>query len=243
MIKLCLVAVRYLKLLSLLFLLLVTLPGTANTQEPGDLRVITAIFPPYSYEENGEVKGVAVDLIKKMFLELGLTPEIEIYPWARALYTARNTPNSLLFSVSRSAEREASFKWIGTIFDFDVNIFKKAERSDIVIKGIEDLNHYSFAGLIGDIKAEYLKNLGVAVQEVALEISTVKMLDAGRIDLIASDRHAMNFRLSNLGLRQDDFVSVFKLHDLSKPLYLVSSMDTDDQFVETLRQALERVRP
>lgn len=231
-------SMKFLKALTLLGLLVGALPATAFSQDLSQLRVITSVFPPYSFEQNNEVKGVAVNVIRKAFGKLGISPEIEIYPWARAIHTLRQTPNAVLFSVARSQEREAMFKWAGTVIDFDVHIYRKSERNDIDIKRLEDLKPHSFAGLNNDIKTQFLKRLGVDMYDVALEENAIKMLHADRVDLVASDKQAMEFRIEDLGLKQQDFVSAFRLSSLSKPLYLAANKNVDDELVEQLRQAL-----
>ena len=232
----------FLKIFIILPLLLNALPGKADADEIGDTRIIASIFPPYSYEENGEIKGFAVEAIRKMFTQMKISPEIEIYPWARALSMVKNTPNSLLFSVARSDDREEMFKWLGTVIDFDVHIYRKANRSDIVINSLEDLRKYSFAGLKNDIKTGYLNKWGVDVDEEAKEEYTVRMLNAGRIDLIASDKNAMNFRLEKMGFDRKDFITVLELSQLSKPLYLVANPNTADRIVDEFRRAIESVK-
>lgn len=221
-----------------LMLLVCPVSGSVTAQEQSNLRVTTSNFPPYSYEEKGEVKGIAVGRIKEIFAKIGLSPDIKVYPWGRALYTVRNTPNTVLFSVARSPERELMFHWIGTVIDYNVHIYRRADRTDIHVDTLDDLKNYSFAGLQKDIKTEYLKKRGVDVYGVSLEENAIKMLNAERVNLIASDIHAMEYRLKELGLDKENFVSVLTLNELSKPLYLVANQKTDPAIVEKLRRAM-----
>ncbi len=221
---------------------LVLWSGAGLATELSDIRVISSVFPPYSYEEDGEVKGAAVVTVRKLLSKLGISPKIEIYPWARAFHIAKKTPNTMIFSVARNAEREPLFKWIGKIVDFDVHVFRKSDRHDISISNLDDLGNFMFAGLLKDVKTAYLKSKGVDLFEVRLEELAVKMLYQGRVDLMASDRQSMQYRAKKLGYRKDDFVSVIRLADLSKPLYLVINNSTDDHIVETVRRAFEGIR-
>ncbi len=214
-------------------------PNYVSATELKDIRVVASIFPPYSYDQNGRAEGVAVEVVRQTFAKLGLNPSIEVYPWARALRTAERTPNTLLFSVARTPERETWFKWIGTVIGFDVHIYKKSGRTDINIKTLEDLKGYTFAGLIRDVKTNYLTDLGAHVHEVSNEESAFRMLDLGRIDMVAADRHSAKFRMNKLGFKGGHFVSAYRLSNLSKPLYLVANINTDDQIIEQIRTALE----
>ncbi|MCW8916528.1 MAG: transporter substrate-binding domain-containing protein [Magnetovibrio sp.] len=233
------------KFVQILFLLLIVgiVPPKAFATELNNIRVITSTFPPYSYDVDGRAQGIAVEIIRKVFAKLKLSPSIEVYPWARAISTAKATPNSILFSVARTPERESMFEWVGTVIDFDVHIYKKANRMDIEVHEPEDLKRYTFAGLFKDVKTSYLKKLGAFVHEVPDEESTFKMLDLERVDLIASDKNAAKFRVEKLGLDQEGFISVYKIESLSKPLYLVAHRDMDPKIVEQLRDALQSLNP
>ena len=222
-----------------LLLVICALTKTVAAQEPENLRVTASIFPPYSFEENGVVKGVAVDRVKKALGSVGLFPDIELYPWARALYTVKHNPNTVLFSVARSPEREMMFRWIGPVIDFNVHVYRRADRTDIHVNHRAALKNYSFAGLQKDIKTSFLKKLGVDVYDVSLEEKAIKMLNAGRVDLIASDINAMEYRLKELGLEKEKFVSILPLNELSKPLYLVANRNTSPELIKKLRRALK----
>lgn len=229
-------------LVILLSLAWAALPQTAEAQSqaaPG-YQVIASVFPPYSFESANRAEGLTVDGVRALFREVGLTPDIEVYPWARAFKTAREKPGTLLFSVARTPEREAMFTWIGPVMDFDVWLYRKAERTDIAVEILSDLRHYSFAGLIDDVKTTFLENRGAHVTEVRSEDLAIKMLAAGRIDMIASDKSAMRFRLATLGFEARDYVPVIRLAALSRPLYLVAHPKTDPHLVDRLRAALAR---
>lgn len=218
-------------------------PVLAQDVDLNSVRVIASHFPPYSFDQNRRARGIAVDVVRRAFERLGLNPSIEIYPWARALQMVESTPNTVLFSMARTTERESAFKWIGTVIDFDVRLYKKASRTDIVINDPQDLKVYTFAGLLQDVKTDYLQNLGAYVHEVSNEENAFKMLNLGRIDLVASDKNAAEYRLDNLGLSKQDFVPVYRLANLSKPLYLVANIETDDRIVNALRSALQELAP
>jgi polar amino acid transport system substrate-binding protein len=48
-------------------------------------RFVTLDYPPYEYEENGQVKGIAADIIRETFKQMGKEVTIEVYPWARSI--------------------------------------------------------------------------------------------------------------------------------------------------------------
>ncbi len=52
-------------------------------KEHSVLRVAGELFPPYLFLENGEVKGIDVDIAKIIFSRLGVEIKIEVLPWKR----------------------------------------------------------------------------------------------------------------------------------------------------------------
>jgi len=220
------------------FLLLIS--GAVSAGELDKVRVVTSIFPPFSYSENGEAKGVAVDQARLMFAELGISPKIEVYPWARAYTIAEREPNVLIFSMGRNAKREPLFKWLGEITGFDVHIYRSRARPDLSISALADLKKHTVLGLIKDIKADYLRAHDIKVSEVRSEDLAVKMLLAGRADLMASDRNAMNYRLKNMGMEPGALEPVYHIKELSNPLYAAFSINTDDAIVARFKAALEK---
>ncbi len=71
-----------LKILALMSVILFSFssPNFAET-----LELVTLQYPPYEYEENGEVKGLAVEIVKEVFKRLDQPISIKVYPWARSL--------------------------------------------------------------------------------------------------------------------------------------------------------------
>ena len=222
------------------FLLLLLTYSVGHAGEFDKIRVVTSVFPPFSYSENGVVKGVAVDQARRMFAELGFDPKIEIYPWARTYTIAEREPNVLIFSMGRNAQRESQFKWVGEITGFDVHIYRAGHRSALQLSSLEDAKDYKVLGLIKDIKSDYLRSQGVDVLDVRSEELGIKMILAGRADLMTSDRNAMNYRLKKMGLDPRAVEPIFPLRELSKPLYAAFSKDTDDSIVERFRDALAK---
>ena len=86
-------------------------------QDASTLTYMTEEYPPYQYKEAGTLKGLSVDLLKLMWAKMGVPEQaIAVYPWARGYNLIQNHPNSVLFSMIRTPEREQMFKWVGPIF-------------------------------------------------------------------------------------------------------------------------------
>ncbi|MBU2280226.1 MAG: transporter substrate-binding domain-containing protein, partial [Gammaproteobacteria bacterium] len=90
-----------------------TLPLSAE-----NLRVVLEVSPPHQTYENGKVAGLTTAVVEQMLQQAGLTPQYEVYPWARAFRLAAGTPNVMIYNIARTPEREAQFEWIGKVASY-----------------------------------------------------------------------------------------------------------------------------
>ena len=70
-------------------------------------RFVTLDYPPYEYEENGQVKGMAVEIIREIFRQMGKEVTIEVYPWARSIEMFQDGEADGIFTFFKTPEREA----------------------------------------------------------------------------------------------------------------------------------------
>ena len=166
-----------------------------------------------------------------------LTAVIEIYPWARAYRAARATPDALLYPVARTPEREDEFIWLGELVDYDVRLWRLADRRDIVLTSLADANGFSFGGLPDDAKTGYLQEQGMRVSLQSNENILLTMLINGRIDLMPADRVSFLARLRRDGLDPANFAAAMALPAVSRPLYLAISRGADPDLVARLAAA------
>lgn len=203
------------------------------------LRIVSSEFPPYSFTDDQRLsQGIAVDLVKQLLDELNLQVPIEIYPWARAYEISQRKANTLIFLIARSPEREAHFKWVGPLIDFNVRLFRLKFRSNIAPAQLSDLKQYKVGSLIQDIKGQYLHKQGIPTIEYASEQTGILMLVRGYIDLMPAEINSFRYRVNQLGFDMADFEVALPLHEISRPLYLAFQKDTPDELVVRFRDAL-----
>lgn len=208
-----------------------------------NITIGTEDFPPYSYIEKGQIKGLSTEVVQAVLKNIGVKAEIEIYPWARAFAMGRDEANHLLFSVSRTKERETLFKWIGTISPYNIYLFKLKSRKDIVISTLNDAKKYSTGSVPHDIKIEYLENKGFTnIHYVSKDDYNIEKLVEGRVDIIPYDELGFTYKIKQLGHDPNLFEKVFFLHDISKELYMAFGSKTDDNVVNMFKRGLETIK-
>ena len=80
-----------------------------------ELRLLTEQAPPTSFLRDGQPEGYAVEVVRELIRRTGSQARIELLPWTRAYFLAKSEADTGLFSVVRTAEREALFQWVGPI--------------------------------------------------------------------------------------------------------------------------------
>ncbi|ODN43311.1 substrate-binding periplasmic protein [Piscirickettsia litoralis] len=118
--------------------------------------IMTEEYPPYNYTNGltGEPDGFSVALLEKVYDYLGInfsTKKVHVLPWPRG-YALVQRPElkNMLFSTTRTAERESLFKWAGPIAQTKIVVFALAD-SNVTISNAVDLKKYKFAAIRGDI--------------------------------------------------------------------------------------------
>ncbi|HRE17750.1 MAG TPA: transporter substrate-binding domain-containing protein [Rhodocyclaceae bacterium] len=76
----------------------------AASAEP--IVLVTANYPPFSYEEDGQQKGLAIELIKVAFQRMRQEVRIEFVPFARAVEMVKNGEADGVFPFAVSDERK-----------------------------------------------------------------------------------------------------------------------------------------
>ncbi|MBU6951477.1 ABC transporter substrate-binding protein [Hahella sp. HN01] len=209
-----------------------------------EIKVVTTDFPPYSFEESGEIRGMATEVVKAVLAKSGVgVSSFRVYPWARAYKLAQTEPNTLIYSIARSSEREPLFKWVGEIAPFRVNLYKLRSRSNITISSLEDAKRYVVGGEYQDIKQDYLVKQGFEVGKnivlMAEDELNIRMLFAKRIDLIPFSEFSLPIMLKQEGFSPAEVENVLTLDDISYNLYMACSLETPDATVDSLRLALQ----
>jgi polar amino acid transport system substrate-binding protein len=158
--------------------------------DPTILTYYTEQFPPYNYEENGTLKGLAVDLLGEITSKMGKTvtsDHVHLVPWTEGYQAALDSNNTVLFSTVRLTVREQSFNWAGPISTDNHVLFARWDQG-ITINSSADLNSLNYSiGVISDTAAiPQLLNAGVDENQLVYETNAsrlIEKLSSGEIDL------------------------------------------------------------
>lgn len=231
-----------------LTLVFAALPGnTAFCDGAPQIQVLTEEFPPYSYAEKGEIKGLSTEIVTEVLNNAGLTYEITIYPWARALAMAQSAPNTLIYSIGRNAQRENAFQWVGVIAPSDFYFFALANRSDIVVNSLEDAKKYLIGTTRNDVREQYLISKGFTVdrhlQSVTNQEQNILKLFNRRIDITPLPALLAYHLTEKNGHSRAELKKVYHLTEVSSEgYYMAFSNSTPSEIVEKCRTELKKLK-
>ncbi|MBF0224542.1 MAG: transporter substrate-binding domain-containing protein [Desulfobacterales bacterium] len=111
------------------------------------------------------MQGIAVDLLVLMLERVGSKQgrqDIKMYPWARAYNYAQDIKNTILFSTTRTEEREKIFKWVGPIFTNNMCLIARKD-SHIKANTFEEMKNYRIGTVIDDVSEQLLVKEGFSI--------------------------------------------------------------------------------
>jgi polar amino acid transport system substrate-binding protein len=238
------VAMRHIAICILLALLTISLaPHLSVASEKYDLVYITEESPPENYTENGKLKGLAVELLQRIWDRLG-TPhkEIQVLPWARGYQEVSKTPNTVLFAMTRLDEREKLFKWVGPIRTtrFALVARKSARHK---IKTLNDAKKLRIGTVINDGTELLLLERGFAKESLDRGTglkSAMQKLQLGRIDLLAYGDQNLKYFMSTNGYDPKEYEVVYTLAKSAD--YYAFHKDTPQKVINAFQGALDAVK-
>ncbi|GLQ32160.1 substrate-binding periplasmic protein [Litoribrevibacter albus] len=198
-------------------------------------------YPPYNFEDNQEIKGIAVDLLKEMHHQMGLPdPKIRIEPWARSYYNAQNIENAVVFSTTRTDEREQLFKWVGPIIDNEIVFLARKDRN-IVVPDRYSLRNFRIAAVRLDIGEDVINRFQIHQHQteiVTFPEQAARMLAFNRVDLWVYSLPPARYIQKVYGLNAEDFEVVFS-YGSAGFLYYAFNLNVNDDVIIEYQQTLD----
>jgi polar amino acid transport system substrate-binding protein len=209
------------------------------------LSVVTESLPPLNFEEHGSVTGYSTEIVQAVLQEAKLAAPIELIPWARAYQRALQQPNTLIYSMTRTPERDAQFEWIGVLSNRQIYLYKLKSRTDIQIKTLTDAGAYK-TGLVREMASakEFMRKgqfPDYVVDYAPTDESNMKKFLMGRVDLAIFQNWSAAFLMKSQNRTMDEIEPLLLL-DGSSNYYLAMSKNSDPALVKKLRKAFEKVQ-
>ncbi len=233
------------KIKSLLAILVLTVSSNVISAAGfPELLIMTEEYSPYNFKKDKKIQGIAVDLMVEMLKKVGSSQslkDIKLLPWARGYRDVQEKPNGVLFSTTRTKEREPLFKWVCPIHTLTTEMVA-LKSSKIKITSAKDLLNYKI-GCVRDDVGEQLA-IAAGVPKNKLERTTgyeknVQKLEAKRIDLYVSSMSSVTLYAKKIGLDPGMFESVYVLDE--SHLCYAFNLNIPDDVIARLQKAYDEL--
>lgn len=207
-----------------------------------DLDAYCEDFPPYSFMAEGEVVGIATDLLRQICIAAEVQCRIHLYPWARAFRTVLSEKNSLVYSIVMTAERRDQFIWLGPFQTRAVMLYT-LPGTDFPVARLRDPGDYRFGAISRDASVTELKEAGVpdsAVDIVNSHDDLMRALLGRRITAVPDTELALRWYLKTHGLSQQALTPALQLSDTGG-YYFALNPDSDPELVRKMKQGYDAV--
>ncbi|WP_044416319.1 substrate-binding periplasmic protein [Halarcobacter anaerophilus] len=212
-------------------------------------KIMTENYPPLNMEnKKGELTGIGVEVFDEMLKRVGSKQskkDFELMPWSRAYNIVKQKKNTVLFTTSRTKQRENLFKWVGP-FGYSINGLIARKNSHIKINSLKDLNKYQVGTVLNDVGELILFDNGISknnIQSVSGKnaiLKSIRKLDAKRIDLFSYGIDMAKWDMKANGISFDDYEVVYELKRFSQ--YFTFNKQTPDYIIKMFQEALESMK-
>lgn len=213
-------------------------PAAYSTETPAPLRLLVGEVPPYAIPAGVPGPGALVEITQELAKRVGVTVEVEFYPWTRALVTAALKPRTLVLPVTRTEEREARYRWM-----------VKLVRQRLVFVGLQGKRDLSDSAALKQARVAVLRGtpykrmlLDAGFTDVA-ECSTIReclrMVRSGIADASFGAEDAQRAAAQGDGKHGDiEFSPPFQQNDV----WLAGSTDISEDEARKWHAAMEALR-
>jgi len=210
-----------------------------------DLTYITEQYPPYSYQKDGKLEGISVDLLEKIWERMGVDLNrsvIQILPWTEGYNRTLKENNTVLFLTARLPQREQLFKWAGPVVSGNCVLLAKRDRN-ISITAPEDLKKYKIGAVKDDLAVQLLLDKGLKKDDLILETTStpiVEMLENGSIDAWAYTDITGLWEIQESGQNASNYEAAYTLGNVDA--YLAFNKEVPDSLIQSFQEAIDYIK-
>lgn len=161
-------------------------PVPAPLPEAPQLSLYTEHNPPLTYlsADSQKIEGLVFIIVDEMLKRANINYTIELLPWKRALSLTRRSPNTCLFAMDRTPDRENKFLWVSPLYEGRWAFFKRPD-SPLELESLADIAPYQIATVSGYASANALQETGhERILNAGTNVDAVRLLFHGRVDLL-----------------------------------------------------------
>lgn len=210
-----------------------------------ELRIYTEQYPPYNMTTNGQpfahsqkdITGLCTDVLNAVLERADVECSIKLRDLSYGLKRTEQHSDHAIYCVSRTADRDPAFNWVGPLASIKWSLFAKP-GSSIELKNLDDARKYKIGGYKGDVMTGYLTDKGFDVSAISNNGLNARRLAQDQIDLWVADGLAGPYLAADASDVTDlEQVLVFR----ETPMYLAINKNTDPKVLGALQDSYEKL--
>jgi polar amino acid transport system substrate-binding protein len=201
------------------------------------LTIYTEEWAPISFTLNGKPSGLAVEVVQAIQQRINNQSQIHVITWARGWKIITEQPNTMLFTMTRTSERERMFSLVGPVAVGTTNCYALKD-SELKINSIEDAKQAKSIGVYrASVEEQLLLEHGFNnIAPASTPLMSAKQLLKKRIDLWCNANLTAPTILTAAGASINDVKSLFTFRE--NQLYIAFSQGTPSAEIDKWKDAL-----
>jgi polar amino acid transport system substrate-binding protein len=223
--------------------LIVILFSAKCVADKNQLQVVTELSPPYQTLVQNEVSGTATKVVKSLLSASNLSATFNMYPWARAYSKAISEPNTLIYSIARSEERNVLFHWLLPVAEYKFGLVGLRERTDIDIIDLKDVSKFVLAIQRDDIAHQWALKQGLEEGKQLIVCSDIgcswQLLLNKKVDFIIESPELIEGMLIQYKLPTTLAKYIMAIPELRLTGYLAANKNIETSMLQKLKLAIK----
>lgn len=200
------------------------------------IALATLDYPPYSMTgSDAPGLGIAGDIVMRAFALADIKQESASYPWKRAQQLAQSGALICLYPLTRNAEREPLYRWVGVLVRDHHAVFSRAGKG-ARLASPEVLAGSRITVLAGSTAETKLKELGLRALPENTTESSARLLQREAVDYWMVHALVARYQQARVG---DSFEERLALDETES--YLGCSKAVPDDDIARLARAIQQV--
>lgn len=222
-------------MIALLGIACIVAPARAET-----LRFVAAPLPPLVIDQDGKPDGAVLVVLRELSEKMGNPFSVEFLPQTRALTESQRNTGIGFAGMTRNAERESLYKWVGPLISDSIVLITKKGKMPIPATLVA-AKDWRVGVMRGSATVPVLQKAGFTNIEEQKDAETgARMLQGDRIDAWASSKLASRYLYRSLGFDPAtlDIGAEVRRNDV----YLGVSKDVSDETITAWQTVLDQMR-
>jgi polar amino acid transport system substrate-binding protein len=233
---------RWMVILGIL-IALVLVPACTTTTQNDNLTIVTEEYPPFNFVGfNNTIVGQSTEIVQAILKSVGIPASIEVMNWSEAYNLALKGTNVMLYSIDKTPQREALFKWVGPIGTYE-KAFYVRRGNTINIGQLEDAKKVDKISVYkDDAGQQFLASSGFTNLDINQnDTEALKKLIDGKVQLWLGNREGLWIIAEKAGINPDEVIAI-KPVTIKSDIYMAFSKDISDATVAKWQSALDSLK-